>query len=46
MIIDGVIITIEDIIDVQDDREHGNDLSNTSFLNPTRIDEPSSDKMF
>ena len=46
MIIDGALITIEDIIDVQNDTEHGNDLSNTSFLNPTRIDEPSSVKMF
>ena len=39
-------LNIVDIIDVQDDTEHDNDLSNTTFLNPSQTDEPAGDKMF
>ena len=46
VIIDGALITIEDIIDVQDDTEHDNDLSNTTFLNPSQTDKPAGEKMF
>jgi hypothetical protein len=35
----------ENIVDVQDDIEHEDDISNATFMNPSQIDKLSSDKM-
>ena len=39
-------LNMVDIIDVQDDTENENYLSNSTFLNPSQTDEPPGDKIF